>query len=117
MGGVFVMMFTFSRCYLWPMYIRNLYVEALSKSTTYHMVGALLETGLFLTNLHFLWTNIAPIWRTGRLMPKKPRLPQGVAQQAPFFLQGSELCGLKGQDRLEPQRQLQQYGVPERERE
>jgi len=71
--GVFVLMFTFSRCYLWPMYIRELYSEALSKNTTYHLIGAFLETGLFLTNLHFLWKNISPIWRTGRLMPKKPK--------------------------------------------
>jgi len=71
--GVFVLMFTFSRCYLWPMYIRNLYQEALSKSTNYHLVGAILETGLFLTNLHFLYKNIAPIWQSGRLMHRKPK--------------------------------------------
>jgi len=71
--GLFVMMFTFSRCYLWPLYIRELYVEAVSRNTRYHVIGALLETGLFLTNLHFLWKNISPIWRSGRLMPKKPK--------------------------------------------
>merc|ERR1712188_261073 len=82
--GVFVLMFTFSRCYLWPMYIRNLYQEALSKNTNYHLVGAILETGLFLTNLHFLYKNIAPIWQSGRLMHRKPLLSQGVAGQAPL---------------------------------
>lgn len=71
--GVFLMMFTFTRCYLWPMYIRNLYLEAFTKNTKCHLIGAFLETGLFLTNLHFLFVNIAPIWRTGRLMPKKPK--------------------------------------------
>mmetsp|Transcript_3603 Transcript_3603/g.6265 ORF Transcript_3603/g.6265 Transcript_3603/m.6265 type:complete len:94 (-) Transcript_3603:12-293(-) len=32
-----------------------------------------LETGLFLTNLNFLYKNIAPIWKTGRLIPGKPK--------------------------------------------
>ena len=67
------MMFTFTRCYLWPLYIRALYQEAISKESFYHVVGASLETGLFLTNLHFLWTNISPILKTGRLMPRKPK--------------------------------------------
>lgn len=70
---VFLMMFTFTRCYLWPLYIRALYVETYSKQSVYHIIGATLETGLFLTNLHFLWTNIGPIFKTGRLMPRKPK--------------------------------------------
>mmetsp|Transcript_626 Transcript_626/g.2486 ORF Transcript_626/g.2486 Transcript_626/m.2486 type:complete len:360 (-) Transcript_626:2095-3174(-) len=71
--GLFVLMFTFSRCYLWPMYIRYLYEEAARTRTAFHFIGGGLETGLFLTNLHFLWKNLKPILKTGRLMPKKPR--------------------------------------------
>ena len=71
--GVFIVMFTFSRCYLWPLYIRVLYKDSMNKVSFYHMVGALLETGLFITNLHFLFKNLAPIWKSGRLMPTKPK--------------------------------------------
>jgi len=71
--GLFLVMFMFSRCYVWPMYLRELYKAAATKNSRYHLVGALLETGLFLTNMHFLYKNIAPIMKTGRLMPSKPR--------------------------------------------
>jgi len=70
--GAFVLMFTFSRCYMWPIYIRHLYTEAFEKMTAFHLIGGSLETALFLTNLHFLWKNVYPILKSGRLMPKKP---------------------------------------------
>lgn len=71
--GLFLMMFTLTRCYIWPMYLRQLYSTAAAHDTYYHKVGSVLETGLFLTNIHFLYKNIAPIVKSGRLMPRKPR--------------------------------------------
>lgn len=71
--GVFLMMFTFTRCFVWPMYLWHLYSTAATNDTYFHKVSAVLETALFLTNIHFLYKNIAPIWKTGRLMPHKPK--------------------------------------------
>lgn len=70
--GLFLMMFTFTRCFIWPTYLYHLLLSAAANDTHFHKVSAVLETGLFLTNLHFLYKNVAPIWKTGRLIPHKP---------------------------------------------
>jgi len=72
--GLFLFMFSFTRCFIWPTYLFHLFRSATeSDATHFHKVSMVLETGLFFTNLHFLYKNIAPIWETGRLMPNKPK--------------------------------------------
>ena len=70
--GLFLFMFTFTRCFVWPTYLFHLFRSATeSDATHFHKVSMVLETGLFLTNLNFLYKNLAPIWKTGRLIPGK----------------------------------------------
>lgn len=72
--GLFLLMFGFTRCLVWPAYLRRLYTEAAGgDATRFHTVAVVLETCLFATNLRFLYKNVAPVWRTGRLLPHKPR--------------------------------------------
>ena len=71
--GLFLLMFTLTRCFLWPKYLWHLYRSAAANHTPFHTVSVVLETGLFATNLHFLYKNVAPIWRAGRLLPHQPK--------------------------------------------
>jgi len=76
--GLFLFMFVLTRCCIWPLYLWHLYasqaqLEAQDQPRNpFHKASAVVETGLFLTNLHFLYKNIEPIYRTGRMLPDKP---------------------------------------------
>ena len=70
--GLFLFMFSFTRLFVWPTYLFHLFRSATETNAThFHKVSMVLETGLFLTNLNFLYKNLAPIWKTGRLIPGK----------------------------------------------
>jgi len=72
--GLFLLMFSVTRVGIWPIYLYHVYVSAERASMTpYHKTSIFLETGLFLTNINFLYKNMLPVWTTGRLMPEKPQ--------------------------------------------
>jgi len=74
--GLFLFMFVLTRCCIWPLYLWHLYASQAElqaqQRTSFHEASIVLETGLFLTNLHFLYKNIAPIYKAGRILPDKP---------------------------------------------
>lgn len=70
--GLFLMMFTFTRVFIWPTYLYHLLKSAAENNTYFHKASVVLEGGLFLTNIHFLYKNIYPVYKSGRLIPHKP---------------------------------------------
>lgn len=71
--GMFLLMFSVTRLGVWPTYLYHVYASAARTGTAFHKVSMVLETGLFLTNINFLYKNISPVWATGRLIPDKPQ--------------------------------------------
>ena len=72
--GFFLLLCSALRLCIWPVYLYHVFASAeRAHVTPYHRASVLLEMGLFLTNLHFLYKNVRPVWTTGRLLTNKTR--------------------------------------------